>query len=151
MSVLAWSQNLSRERTDELGVRQAESKAALLEQSDIVTIHLVLSDRTRGLIGASELERMPTNSYLVNTSRGPIVEEPALVEALRAPSIAGAALDVFDQEPLPPDHPLLLLDNVVLTPHVGYVTRETYAIFFREAVEDVLAFLDGDPVRVLTP
>ena len=149
MSVLAWSQNLSRARTDEIGVTLAASKEELLEQSGIVTVHLVLSDRTRGLIGGDELDRMPPTAYLVNTSRGPIVEEPALVEALRTRSIAGAALDVFDQEPLPPEHPLLRLDNVVLTPHVGYVTRETYAIFFVEVVEDILAFLGGSPVRVL--
>ena len=149
MSVLAWSQNLTRARTDEIGVTLAASKEELLEQSGIVTVQLVLSDRTRGLIGGDELDRMPPTAYLVNTSRGPIVEEPALVEALRTRSIAGAALDVFDQEPLPPEHPLLRLDNVVLTPHVGYVTRETYAIFFVEVVEDILAFLGGSPVRVL--
>ncbi len=151
MSVVAWSRNLTRERTNELGVTLVDSKAELLERSDIVTIHLVLSDRTSGLIGAGELERMPRTSYLVNTSRGPIVDETALLEALRTSSIAGAALDVFDQEPLPTGHELLHMDNVVLTPHVGYVTKETYAVFFPEAVEDVLAFLDGNPVRVLTP
>ncbi|MCZ6545359.1 MAG: D-2-hydroxyacid dehydrogenase family protein [Chloroflexi bacterium] len=149
MSVLAWSQNLTRARTDEIGVTLAASKEELLERSDIVTVHLVLSDRTRGLIGGDELDRMPSTAYLVNTSRGPIVEEPALVEALRTRSIAGAALDVFDQEPLPPEHPLLRLDNVVLTPHIGYVTRETYAIFLVEVVEDILAFLGDRPVRVL--
>ena len=149
MSVLAWSQNLTRARTDEIGVTLAASKEELLERSDIVSVHLVLSDRTRGLIGRDELDRMPPTAYLVNTSRGPIVEEPALVEALRTRSIAGAALDVFDQEPLPPEHPLLRLDNVVLTPHVGYVTKETYSIFFGEAVEDILAFLEDRPVRVL--
>ena len=149
MSVLAWSQNLTRARTEEIGVTRAASKEELLERSDIVTVHLVLSDRTRGLIGARELDRMSRTSYLVNTSRGPIVEEPAMVEALRTRSIAGAGLDVFDQEPLPSHHPLLGLDNVVLTPHVGYVTKETYAVFFGEAVEDILAFLGGSPVRVL--
>ncbi len=150
MSVVAWSQNLTRERADEIGVTLAANKEDLLERSDIVSVHLVLSDRTRGLIGIDELARMPRTSYLINTSRGPIVEELALVEALRTRSIAGAALDVFDLEPLPPEHPLLGLDNVVLTPHVGYVTKETYAVFFGEAVEDILAFLSGRPVRVLT-
>ncbi len=151
MEVVAWSQHLARDRTDALGVTLAASKEALLEQADVVTIHLVLSDRTRGLIGAPELVRMRDTAYLVNTSRGPIVDEGALVDALRERRIAGAALDVFEREPLPAGHPLLALDNVVLTPHIGYVTKETYAVFFGEAVEDVLAFLDGAPVRVLGP
>jgi phosphoglycerate dehydrogenase-like enzyme len=149
MNVVAWSQNLTRERTDEIGVTLAASKEALLEQADIVTIHLVLSDRTRGLLGAADLGRMRESAYLVNTSRGPIVEESALVEALRNGSIAGAGLDVFDQEPLPAGHPFLSLDNVVLTPHLGYVTDDTYEIFYGHAAEDVLAFMDGSPVRVI--
>lgn len=149
MEVVAWSENLTSARTDEVGVRLAASKEDLLERSDIATIHLVLSDRTRGLIGARELERMPSTSYLINTSRGPIVEESALVEALRSGSIAGAALDVFDEEPLPAAHPLLGLDNVVLTPHVGYVTKESYEVFFNDVVANILAFLADDPVRVL--
>ena len=147
MSVVAWSQNLTHERTESLGVELVESKEELLERADVATIHLVLSDRTRGMIGAAELAHMRGTAYLVNTSRGPIVDEPALVEALRSRSIAGAGLDVFDQEPLPPGHPLLALDNVVLTPHVGYVTRETYELFYGDAVEDILAFLDGSPLR----
>ncbi len=149
MDVVAWSQNLTGERTDELGVTLAAGKEDLLQQSDIATIHLQLSDRTRGLIGAAELDQMPRSAYLINTSRGPIVDEPALVAALRSHAIAGAALDVFDQEPLPAAHPLLGLDNVVLTPHVGYVTKESYEVFFNEAVDDVLAFLAKKPVRVL--
>jgi phosphoglycerate dehydrogenase-like enzyme len=149
MSVVAWSENLTRERTGELRVELASSKAELLERADVVTIHLVLSGRTRGLIGAAELGRMRESAYLVNTSRGPIVDEGALVEALRSGSIAGAGLDVFDMEPLPAGHPLLALPNVVLTPHVGYVTRETYEVFYREAVEDIVAFLDGSPARVI--
>ena len=149
MEVVAWSENLTSARTDEVGVRLAASKEDLLERSDIATIHLVLSDRTRGLIGARELERMPSTSYLINTSRGPIVEESVLVEALRSGSIAGAALDVFDEEPLPAAHPLLGLDNVVLTPHVGYVTKESYEVFFNDVVANILAFLADDPVRVL--
>jgi phosphoglycerate dehydrogenase-like enzyme len=149
MEVLAWSQNLTAERADEVGVALAASKDDLLRRSDVVTIHLILSQRTQGLLGAAELGLMPDSAYLINTSRGPIVDESALVEALQAHSIAGAALDVFNVEPLPPGHPLLSLDNVVLTPHVGYVTKETYDVFFREAVEDILAFLASDPIRVL--
>ncbi len=149
MDVVAWSQHLTRERTDALGVALAASKEELLERADVLTIHLVLSDRTRGLLGAADLARMRPTAYLVNTSRGPIVDEPALVEALRTRSIAGAGLDVFDPEPLPAGHPLRSLDNVVLTPHLGYVTKETYAVFYGDAVEDVIAFLDGAPVRVI--
>jgi len=151
MEVVAWSQNLARDRTEALGVTFAESKDDLLQRSDVISIHLVLSARTRGLIGAEELGRMRSSSYLVNTSRGPIVDEEALIEALRSRLIAGAGLDVFDQEPLPQDHALLALDNVVLTPHLGYVTRETYEVFYGDAVEDIVAFLDGSPVRVITP
>lgn len=151
MSVVAWSQNLTRERTESLGVELAGSKEGLLQRADVVSIHLVLSERTRGMIGAAELSRMPGTSYLINTSRGPIVDEPALVEALRSRSIAGAGLDVFDQEPLSADHPLLGLDNVVLTPHVGYVTKETYEVFYGNVVEDILAFLDDSPLRIIGP
>lgn len=151
MSVVAWSQNLTRERTESLGVELAGSKEGLLQRADVVSIHLVLSERTRGMIGAAELSRMPGTSYLINTSRGPIVDEPALVEALRSRSIAGAGLDVFDQEPLSTDHPLLGLDNVVLTPHVGYVTKETYEVFYGNVVEDILAFLDDSPLRIIGP
>jgi phosphoglycerate dehydrogenase-like enzyme len=149
MNVIAWSQNLTRERTDEVGVELAESKEALLEAADIVSIHLVLSDRTRGLLGADELARMRPSAYLVNSSRGPIVDEGALLDTLQNRRIAGAGLDVFDREPLPAGHPFLSLDNVVLTPHLGYVTKETYARFYGGAAEDVIAFMDGAPVRVL--
>lgn len=149
MSVLAWSQNLTRSRTDELGVTLAASREELLERSDVVTIHLVLSPRSAGLIGANELARMRPSAYLVNTSRGPIVDEAALIDALRTKAIAGAGLDVFDAEPLPAGHPLIGLDNVVLTPHIGYVVRESYEIYYRDAVEDILSFLDGAPVRVI--
>ena len=149
MPVLAWSQNLTRERTDELGVELARSLADLLDRADVATIHLVLSARTRGLIGTPELARLGSDAYLVNTSRGPIVDETALVAALRDGTIGGAALDVFDEEPLPAGHPLIGLENVVLTPHIGYVTAETYAVFYRDAVEDIVAFLDGSPVRVI--
>lgn len=149
MSVVAWSENLTRERAEEVGVELAGSKAELLERADVVTIHLVLSERTRGLIGEAELAEMRETAYLVNTSRGAIVDEGALVEALRSGAIAGAGLDVFDTEPLPAGHPLLELANVVLTPHVGYVTKETYEVFYGDAVEDIVAFLDGSPVRVI--
>ncbi|MBI4639246.1 MAG: D-2-hydroxyacid dehydrogenase family protein [Candidatus Tectomicrobia bacterium] len=150
MSVIAWSQNLTAERATQFGVSLV-GKEELLSRSDIVTIHLVLSARTRGLIGARDLALMKPTAYLVNTSRGPIVEEKALVEALQKGTIAGAALDVFNEEPLPLDHPLRRLENTVITPHLGYVTREGYEIFFGHAVEDIQAFLSGTPIRVLNP
>jgi phosphoglycerate dehydrogenase-like enzyme len=150
MDVVAWSQNLTDERAREVGVRGV-GKEELLAAADVVTVHLVLSDRTRRLIGHGELARMKRTAYLVNTSRGPIVDEPALIDALRDGTIAGAGLDVFDQEPLPAHHPLRELRRAVLTPHLGYVTDKTYEVFYREAVEDVAAFLAGAPVRVLTP
>ena len=149
MEVMAWSENLTFERSNAVGAMLASSKEELLERADVTSIHLVLSDRTRGMIGARELDLMPSTSYLVNTSRGPIVDESALVAVLRSHSIAGAALDVFDQEPLPASHPLLGLENVVLTPHVGYVTKESYAVFFVDVVANILAFLAGKPERVL--
>ena len=148
MSLVAWSQNLTSERTAQYGATLV-SKDELLSQSDIVTIHLVLSDRTRGLIGARELGLMQRTAYLINTSRGPIVEEQALIQALQQGTIAGAGLDVFDEEPLPLDHPFRQLENTVITPHLGYVTLETYRIFFGDAVEDICAFLSGAPTRVL--
>ena len=148
MELLAWSQNLTSERAEQFGATLI-SKDELLARSDIVTIHLVLSDRTKNLIGARELRLMRPTAYLVNTSRGPIVDENALVDALRSRAIAGAGLDVFDQEPLPLDHPLRSMPNTVITPHLGYVTEETYKVFLGEAVEDVRAFLEGNPVRVI--
>jgi phosphoglycerate dehydrogenase-like enzyme len=150
MDVIAWSQNLTYERCTEVGVRRAE-KDELLSTADVVTIHLLLSDRTRGLIGRPELALMKPSSYLVNTSRAPIVDGDALLDALRSRRIAGAALDVFDTEPLPTDDPLRTLDNVLLTPHIGYVTRENYRLFYQQAVEDIAAFLHGEPTRVLNP
>jgi len=149
MKVLAWSQNLTAERAAQVGVELA-SKDELLSRSDIVTIHLVLSDRTRNLLGARDLGLMKPTAHLINTSRGPIVEEKALIEALQKKTIAGAGLDVFDLEPLLPDHPLRRLENTVVTPHIGYVTKETYEIFFRHIVENIRAFLDGKPVRVMS-
>ena len=149
MNLVAWSQNLTEERAAEFGARLV-SKDELLSQSDIVTIHLVLSDRTRGLLGERDLSLMKPSAYLVNTSRGPIVDESALIGALESGAIAGAGLDVFDIEPLPLDHKLRSLPNTVLTPHMGYVTAETYRIFYRDAVEDIAAFLSGSPVRVIS-
>ena len=148
MDVVAWSEHLTLERADECGA-QLVTKNELLERSDVVTIHLKLSDRTRGLIGARELGRMRPRAYLVNTSRGPIVNEPALIDALERGVIAGAGLDTFDVEPLPPEHALRRLPNTVLTPHIGYVTEETYRRYYADAVEDIAAFLRGEPVRVV--
>lgn len=149
MEVSAWSQNLTRERADSIGVRLAASKEELLEGSDVVSIHLVLGERTRGLIGAAELRRMQPTAYLVNTSRAGIVDQDALAEALEQRWIAGAGLDVFEVEPLPPDSVWRRLDNVLATPHLGYVSRSNYAIFYREAVENIRAYLDGAPIRRL--
>ena len=148
MPVIAWSQNLTAQRATEAGAALVD-KDSLLAQADIVTIHLQLSARTRALLGARELGLMKPTALLVNTSRGPIVDERALIAALEGRTIAGAALDVFDEEPLPPDHPLRGMDNTVITPHLGYVTVETYQVFYRDAVEAVRAFLSGTPVRVL--
>jgi phosphoglycerate dehydrogenase-like enzyme len=148
MEVLAWSQNLDPAHAASVGAR-AVARDELLRRADVVTIHLRLSERTRGLIGAAELARMRPDAYLVNTSRGPIVDEAALVQALRAGTIAGAALDVYDTEPLPPDHPLRSTPNTLLTPHIGYVSTGSYAVYWRDAVEDIAAFLRGDRVREL--
>jgi phosphoglycerate dehydrogenase-like enzyme len=148
MEVIAWSQNLTEERAQQAGVKLA-SKDELFSRADIVSIHLVLSDRSRGLVGARELGLMKPTAYLVNTSRGPIVDEEALAETLRERRIAGAGLDVFETEPLPKGHPFLELDNTLITPHIGYVTRESYERFYGDAVEDILAFLDGKPVRLI--
>ena len=149
MDVLAWSQNLTAARAAEVDATLV-SKDELLARSDVVSIHLVLGDRTRGLIRARELGLMKPTAYLVNTSRGPIVDEAALLRALEVGTIAGAGLDVFEPEPLPADHPFRRLPNTLITPHLGYVTEETYRIFFGQAVEDIKAFLDGKPVRVLS-
>jgi phosphoglycerate dehydrogenase-like enzyme len=150
MRVSAWSENLTEARAAEAGVRLAGSKAELLAGSDVVSIHLVLSDRTRGLLGAEELALLRPTAYLVNTSRGPIVDEAALVEALRAGRLAGAGLDVFDVEPLPADHPFRTLPTVLALPHLGYVTRAGYEIFYREIVEDISAYLADSPIRALS-
>lgn len=150
MHVIAWSENLTAERAAEIGAARVE-KSELFARADVVTIHLVLSDRTRALVGARELDLMKPGAVLVNTSRGPIVNESALVEALRSGRLGGAGLDVFDQEPLPREHPLRRLENVVLSPHLGYVTQETYRQFYGDTVEDIAAFLAGAPIRVLNP
>ncbi len=149
MDVVAWSQNLTPERAAEVGVRRVE-KQELFATSDVVSLHLILSDRTRGIVGAEELNAMRPTAWFVNTSRAGLVDESALLAVLRDKRIAGAGLDVFPVEPLPTDHPLLSLPNVVLTPHLGYVTRENYAVFYRDALEDILAWRAGAPVRLLT-
>jgi D-3-phosphoglycerate dehydrogenase len=148
MNTIAWSQNLTAEKAKSAGA-QLVSKEDLFRNADIVTIHLVLSDRSRGLVGAKELGLMKKTSYLINTSRGPIVDEKALIAALQAKSIAGAGLDVFDVEPLPLDHPFRKLENVVITPHLGYVSEQNYRKYFPNIVEDIRAWLDGKPVRVI--
>ncbi len=148
MKVIAWSQNLTPEKCKEAGVEHV-GKDDLFRQADFVTIHLVLSPRSRGLVGAGELALMKPSAYIINTSRGPIIDETALLAALQARKIAGAGLDVFDTEPLPTDHPLRKMDNVVLTPHLGYVAEQNYRAYFDGVVEDIRAFLDGNPVRVL--
>jgi phosphoglycerate dehydrogenase-like enzyme len=148
MEVLAWSQNLDPEAAREAGAEPV-GKDALFERADIVSVHYKLSERSRGLIGAADLALMKRSAYLVNTSRGPIVDTDALLEALERGTIAGAGLDVYDTEPLPADHPLRSAPCTILTPHLGYVTEDTYAVFFGDAVEDVLAYLDGAPLRPL--
>jgi phosphoglycerate dehydrogenase-like enzyme len=148
MQVAAWSQNLDPDQAREIDVEPV-SKEQLFARSDVVTIHYKLSPRSTGLVGAAELGLMKPTAYLVNTSRGPIVDSSALVAALRSGQIAGAALDVYDTEPLPLGNSLRTLPNTVLTPHLGYVTDETYQVFYRDAVEDIAAFANGSPVRVL--
>lgn len=149
MEVIAWSQNLTPERCAQAGARYA-SRDELFARADFLSIHVVLSERTRGLVGAADLARMKPSAFLVNTARGPIVDKAALIEALEAGRIAGAAIDVYDAEPLPLDDPLRRAPNALLTPHLGYVTRTTYETFYRDTVEDIRAFLDGAPIRVLS-
>lgn len=149
MKVLGWSQNLTPEKAQAAGATMV-SKEELLSRSDAVSIHLVLSDRTRGLLGAADIARMKPGAILINTSRGPIVDEKALIEAVQARRIV-AALDVFDREPLPANHPLRGAANVVMTPHLGYGVKETWDVFYPQSIENALAFLDGKPVRVTNP
>jgi phosphoglycerate dehydrogenase-like enzyme len=150
MKVIAWSQNMTPEKAREHGVDYV-SKEELFRQADIVSVHVQLSDRTRGLIGAKEIGAMKSSAYIINTSRGPIIEEAALLTALREKRIAGAGLDVFDVEPLRLDHPFRKMDNVVITPHLGYVSVQNYRQYFNGVVDDIRAWLDGTPVRVITP
>ena len=150
MEVVAWSPNLTAERAAKAGAKLVE-KEALFSSADIVTIHMVLSERSRGVVDAAALSAMKKSAYLVNTSRGPLVDTKALIAALTERRIAGAAIDVYDEEPLPAEHPLRKLDNVVLTPHLGYVTEDNYRVAYGEALDDVKAWLAGKPVRVLQP
>jgi phosphoglycerate dehydrogenase-like enzyme len=141
MKVIAWSQNLTEEKASAAGASLVD-KPTLFREADIVTVHLVLSHRTRGLIGAPELALMKPAARLVNTSRGPIVDEAALVEALKARRIAGAAIDVFDLEPLPPDHPFRKLENILATPHIGYVSEDLYRTFYGDASASIAKWLE---------
>lgn len=150
MKVVAWSQNMTPEKAAEAGAARLD-KDEFFATADIITVHVVLSERTRGLIGQSEIGLMKSTAYIINTSRGPVIDEKALVEALREGRIAGAGLDVFETEPLPVDHPFLTLPNTVVTPHVGYVCKEGFQTYFSHACEDVAAWLAGKPVRVLGP
>jgi len=150
MDVVAWSQNLTPERAAAAGARPV-SKDVLLETADVVSIHLVLSERTRGLLGAAEFARIKPGAILVNTSRGPIVDEAAMLAALNSGRLGHAALDVYDREPLPAEHPLRALDNVTLSPHLGYVSEDVFRTFYADALEDIEAWLDGTPIRVMNP
>jgi phosphoglycerate dehydrogenase-like enzyme len=146
MEIIAWSPNLTEERAAAAGARRVD-KAELFARADVVSIHVVLSERSRGLVGAAEIAAMKPSAYLVNTSRGPIVDEAALIAALRQRRIAGAGIDVFEPEPIVADHPLLALDNTVITPHLGYVIEEGYRLLYGQAVEDIRAFIDGKILR----
>jgi D-3-phosphoglycerate dehydrogenase len=148
MNVIAWSPNLTPERCKEVGVGYA-TKQELFGAADIITVHMVLSERSRGLVGQEDLARMKPTSYLVNTARGPIVDEAALLETLQQRRIAGAAIDVFSVEPLPVNHPFRKLDNIVLTPHLGYVTEECFRSHYGQMVEGIEAWLKGEPLRRL--
>jgi D-3-phosphoglycerate dehydrogenase len=148
MDVVAWSQNLTPEKAKEGGATYL-SKEDLLITSDVISLHLVLSDRTRGLIGAKELAMMKPSAILVNVSRGPLIDEKAMLEALQNGRLGHAALDVYDREPLPADHPLRKLDNVTLSPHLGYVNDENLKMFYGDALENIEAFLAGKPIRVI--
>lgn len=151
MDVSGWSRSLTAERCAELGISHAGSLDDLLRASDVVTLHVTLNTQSRGLIGDRELGLMRPTAILINTSRGPVVDERALIDALRERRIAGAGIDVYDQEPLPLDHPYRRLDNLIATPHLGYVTEESYRVYYGQAVEDIAAWLAGSPVRVLRP
>lgn len=150
MDIIAWSQNLTAERASAAGARLVE-KAELFASADVVSIHLVLSERTRNLVTASDLGRMKPTAFLVNTARGPIIDEAALIAALERRRIAGAAIDVYDTEPLPTDHPFRRLPSMIVTPHLGYVTAENYRLAYGQAVEAIRAYLAGAPIRVIAP
>ena len=150
MNIIAWSQNLTSERAAECGASLVD-KETLFKDSDVLSVHVQLSDRTRGLVGERELSLMKPTSYLINISRGPIVDEASMIQALTRGTIAGAGLDTFDIEPLPTDHPLLGLSNTVLTPHLGYVTVDGYRVRYTQVVEDIRAFTSGESIRVLNP
>lgn len=149
MEVVAWSPNLTEAKAAEKGAKRVE-KEELFATSDVVSLHVVLSERSRGIVGAREIGLMRKDAYLINTSRGPLVDSQALMDALASRRIAGAGLDVFDEEPLPRDHPIRRIDNAILTPHLGYVTEETYRVFYEDTVENILAFAAGRPHRLLT-
>ena len=148
MKVIAWSENLTKERATEVGT-ELVSKDELLRRSDVVTLHVVLGERTKNLIQERDFALMKPTAYMVNTSRGPIIDESALLLALNNGTIAGAGLDVFDVEPLPADHPIRQMDNLVITPHIGYITAEQFQLFYSQAVENIQAFLRGEPIRIL--
>ena len=150
MKVIAWSQNLTEERAAEIGARRVD-KATLFAEADVVTLHLILSDRSRGIVGAEDLARMKRTAFVVNTSRGPLIDQDALIAALNSGQIAGAGIDVYDHEPLPPGHPILSAPNTLLTPHLGYVTQQNYRAYYQGCVEAIEAFNAGAPVRVIAP
>ena len=148
MNIIAWSQNLTEERAAAGGAKLV-SKEELFRQADVISIHYILSPRSRGMITAADLALMKPDALFINTSRGPIVDEAALIDVLEKRKIGGAGLDVFDEEPLPLDHPFRRLDNVLITPHIGYVTSDNYRIFYGDALENIVAFLKDDPIRVV--
>lgn len=150
MQVIAWSQNLTEARAAEIGATRVD-KATLFAEADVVTLHLILSDRSRGIVGAEDLARMKRSAFIVNTSRGPLIDQDALIAALTEGRIAGAGIDVFDTEPLPPRHPILAAPNTILTPHLGYVSQQNYRAYYAGCVEAIEAFNAGAPVRVITP
>jgi phosphoglycerate dehydrogenase-like enzyme len=151
MNVIAWSPHLTAERADVAGVTFAKTKEDLLRSSDVVSLHMVLAPSTRHILKAQDLKLMKPTAFLVNTSRGPLVDEAALIDLLKSHKIAGAALDVFDIEPLPQDHELRKLDNVLLSPHIGYIADENYSVFWGQTAENVLAFIQGNTLNALTP
>ena len=150
MKVIAWSTNLTSEAAAAVGVTRVE-KQELFAQSDVVSLHMILSDRSRGIVGAAELAAMKPSAFIVNTSRGPLIDQAALIAALQEGRIAGAGLDVYDEEPIPATHPLMSAPNALLLPHLGYVSKQNYAAYFKGAVEVIEAFIAGNPIRVLAP